>query len=248
MRYFLRLEYDGGHFCGWQRQPDRPSVQETVERALATLLRHEVAVVGAGRTDAGVHARRLGVHFDSDVAIEPQRFTRSLNALLGPAVAATPPCPVDARFHARYSATQRRYAYRVLMRKSPWWQGRAWHCPYRVDWERVRTELTVLAGEHDFTTFCAAGSGAAHNRCRIVTAHIDTTHHPFVLTIAANRFVYRMVRSLVGTVVDIGRGACDRTLAALLEARDRRACATTAPPHGLTLEDVLYPGDDPCSD
>lgn len=242
VRYFFRVEFDGSTFHGWQRQPDVESVQAVLEQALSTVLRTPISVVGAGRTDTGVHARRLGVHFDIDADIDTFTVMRALNGMLGPRVAVAQMQIVENDFHARFSAVGREYAYRIVTQSSPWWYGRVWHCRYDVDWERVEQGLIALVGGHDFSTFCAAGNSTGHNRCTVTTASLDRRSQPYVINLGANRFVYRMVRSLVGTLVDIGRGVCECSMAELLAACDRTRAGTTAPACGLTLENVFYRG------
>lgn len=242
MRYFFRVEYRGTAYHGWQRQRNGTSIQECLEQALSTVCRHHCEVVGGGRTDAGVHARRQGAHVDIDGAIDPGAVQCSVNAVLPPDIAihALQQAPDD--FHARYSATERRYRYRMHDRKSPLRDETAWVQHYAVDWERVAREASSLVGTHDFTTFCASGSGSQTAVCTVRISELVHIENQWVFFITANRFVYKMVRSLVGTLVDIGRGACSDSMAELLRCQDRSRAGPTAPACGLTLEDVIYPG------
>jgi tRNA pseudouridine38-40 synthase len=244
MRYFFRVEYDGTNFGGWQRQPNAPSIQEALETAFATVARRPCSITGAGRTDAGVHARAQGAHLDVDVALEVDTCELSVNALLGPAIAVYHLRPVDETFHARFSALSRRYRYTMCPRKRPLLFKRVWMVFYDIDWDRVERELAALAGTHDFATFCAAGSGARHANCTVTHASLVSEGDLKVIVIEANRFVYTMVRSVVGTLIDIGRGHITRPLAELIERRDRRCAGSTAPACGLVLDNVFYEGVD----
>lgn len=205
------------------------------------MLRSRVAVTGAGRTDAGVHARAQGAHFDSESSLQDiGRFTASMNALLPPEIAIYDVEEVPSTFHARFSALRRSYRYTICSKKSPLLAGRAWHVGYSVDWERVAQEAGALLGEHDFTSFCSTGSGSKTAWCRVTAASIEQVNESMVFSIEANRFVYKMVRSLVGTLVDIGRGELQMPLSGILEAKDRTMAGTTAPPCGLVLDNVVY--------
>jgi tRNA pseudouridine38-40 synthase len=241
MRYFCRVSYDGTSFCGWQRQPEGGSVQQCLESAAATVLRRSVAITGAGRTDAGVHARAQGAHFDVDGCItDIGRFTRSVNGVLPPEVAVYRVTEVPSSFHARYSAVRRSYRYTICLRKSPLLLGRAWHVGYGIDWRKLADEVTALRGEHNFAAFCAAGSGCATAVCTVSSASIEPEGECMVFSIEANRFVYKMVRSIVGTLIDIGRGEIPMTLGMVIDSKDRSLAGVTAPPCGLVLDNVVY--------
>lgn len=240
MRYFCRIIYDGTRFGGWQRQPDEPSVQQLLEECAQVVLRSPVSFTGAGRTDAGVHAAAQGAHFDYDGIIEPRRFIHSLNALLPPEVAIHDVRKVAPDFHARYSALRRTYRYCITTRKSPLLARRAWPVTFDVDWGMVTVQIPALLGEHDFSAFCASGSGSATALCTVYATSLGQERECMVFSIEANRFVYKMVRSIVGTLVDIGRGRLRSTLGEILDSRDRSQTGTTAPPFGLTLDNVTY--------
>jgi len=244
MRYFFRVEYDGTRFCGWQNQPNGISVQQLVEEALTVVLRAPCPVVGAGRTDAGVHARAQGAHFDApdSVDINPERLTISLNALLPPDIAVYGMVPVRPDFHARYSAVSRRYIYYFSDRKSPLNYKRVWMIYYPVDWERVAAETEHIVGRHDFTAFCSSGADSDDKECDVSFAALSCGEFGVrTFTIEANRFIYKMVRSLVGTLVDIGRGRISAAMDAIIGSRDREMAGETAPACGLVLERVGYP-------
>ncbi len=245
MRYFFRVEYDGTRFHGWQNQPNGVSVQQLIEEALTVALRAPCPIVGAGRTDAGVHARAQGAHFDAppDAAdIDTERLTVSLNALLPPDIAVYGMVPVRSDFHARYSAASRRYIYYFSDRKSPLRYKRVWMLYYPVDWERVALEVKHIVGRHDFTAFCSSGADSDDKECDVSFAALSRDEFGVrTFTIEADRFIYKMVRSLVGTLVDIGRGRLDTAMDTIIASRDRGMVGETAPACGLVLEWVGYP-------
>jgi len=244
VRYFFRIEYDGAAYHGWQRQPNGVSVQEELERAFSIVLRQTCSIVGGGRTDAGVHARRQGAHMDTESAIDTFLCERSVNGVLAPDIAVFGLQAVPEDFHARFSAVERRYTYSLVERKTPLLRCRAWHVTYTIDWVLMQREARSLIGTHDFATFCASGSDANGAVCTVRHAGLALVDGQWVFSLSANRFVYKMVRSVVGTLVEIGRGARDDSMADILRSRERARAGVTAPAHGLVLEDVVYPGVD----
>jgi tRNA pseudouridine38-40 synthase len=244
MKYFFRVEYDGSRYGGWQRQTNAATIQATLETAFSTVLRRPCAVVGAGRTDAGVHARCQCAHIETAAALDPAAVRLSVNALLPFDIAIDRLLPVEDAFHARFSAISRRYRYYLCTKKRPLLFKRAWMVFYPIDWRMVRRSAEALCGTHDFSTFCAAGSGARHARCTVTEASLTEENDLIVFTIEANRFVYTMVRSIVGTLIDIGRGRITDPMADLLASRDRARAGMTAPACGLVLDRVFYEGVD----
>jgi tRNA pseudouridine38-40 synthase len=248
MRYFFRVEYDGTRFGGWQYQPNSISVQQLIDEALTVILRSPCSVTGAGRTDAGVHARGQGAHFDFDGEMDTVRVTASLNALLPHDIAVYGMTAVSPDFHARYSATSRMYKYYFSGRKSPLSHKRAWAVYYPVDWDRMSDEIKCLRGPRDFTAFCSSGADSKNMVCDISFADLSVCDDKNagaarVFTVRANRFIYKMVRSLVGTLVDIGRGRVNDTLDDIITSMDRNRAGETAPACGLVLEWVAYPAE-----
>jgi len=245
MRYFFRVEYEGTRFGGWQYQPNAISVQQLINEALTVVLRAPCEVTGAGRTDAGVHARGQGAHFDvpDDLGeIDTDRVVTSLNAVLPYDIAVYGMTAVSSDFHARYSASSRMYKYYFSDRKNPLNHKRVWAVYCSMDWDRVSQEIESLKGRHDFTAFCASGADSKSMVCNISFADISTHFNGTrVFTIRANRFIYKMVRSLVGTLVDIGRGRLNDTLDEIIASKDRNRVGETAPARGLVLEWVDYP-------
>jgi tRNA pseudouridine38-40 synthase len=244
MKYFFRVEYDGTGYGGWQRQKNAPSIQETLEKAFSTATREPCRVTGAGRTDAGVHARAQGAHVELGTAIDTRGTELSVNALLPPDIAVFRLQQVGDDFHARFSAASRRYCYYMCPRKRPLLFKRVWMVFYEVDWGRVESECAAIIGAHDFSAFCASGSGARHARCTVRQATLSSQGDLKVFTVEADRFVYMMVRSLIGTLVDIGRGRLAASLTGIIASRDRKLAGTTAPACGLVLDNVYYEGVD----
>ncbi len=242
MRCFFRVEYDGRQYAGWQVQRNALSIQSALQEAFATVVRRPCPVTGAGRTDAGVHARAQGAHVDLPPDADLNRLVIAVNAVLPYDIAIYSLRQVDESFHARFSAIRRTYRYRLAERKSPLLHGRVWVNAHAIDWELVARESTALMGTHDFTAFCASGSGAASMTCSVDEARWETACGVRTFTISADRFIYKMVRSAVGTLIDIGRGRLSDSMAAVIASRDRGRAGDTAPPWGLTLDCVSYQG------
>jgi len=244
VRYFFRVEYDGSGYGGWQRQPNAVSIQELIENAFTVALRKPATIVGAGRTDAGVHASAQGAHIDIDTPLETARCELSVNALLPQDIAIYNLRPVEDTFHARFSAVSRCYKYYFCCRKRPLHQKRVWMMYYGVDWDKIRENLEFLKGKHDFSAFCASGCGTDNMVCFVKKVSLCAENEFVVFTIEADRFIYKMVRTIVGTLIDIGRGKTNASMGDILSGRDRTKAGATAPPFGLVLENVSYSGVD----
>lgn len=245
MRYFCRVEYDGTRFGGWQYQPNSVSVQQILEETLSVALRTACTVTAAGRTDAGVHARGQGIHFDVCEKIDTVSVEASLNGLLPPDIAVYGLKSVRDDFHARYSAVSRVYKYCITQKKTPLMLKRVWPVYYKIEWDKVEREIKSLMGVHDFTTFCSSGTDSKNMECNISAVSLSSNENGIkTFTIEANRFIYKMIRSLVGTLVDIGRGRITDSLQAVIASKDRNRAGATAPACGLTLEWVGYPPED----
>ncbi|MCX7726049.1 MAG: tRNA pseudouridine synthase A, partial [Chitinispirillaceae bacterium] len=191
-------------------------------------------------TDAGVHARAQGAHFDYDGEIDIPLFTKSMNAILPPEIAIYNITPVKDTFHARFSALKRKYSYFLASRKLPLLYKRAWMIKGSVDWDKITEEINYLKGEHDFSSFCASGSDSDTKICKVSYVSFEKRDGYFVFSIEADRFLYKMVRSIVGTLVDIGRGKLSRNISEIIEKKDRKYAGMTAPAWGLVLENVIY--------
>jgi len=240
----LTLEYDGTRYHGWQRQKNALSLQEVIETALAQITGEAVRLVGSGRTDAGVHAWGQVAHFATRSTVPLRAFRHGLNSLLPMDIAVLQAEEAPLAFHARYAARWKTYEYRLLSRpvRSPLNHGHAWWIAHPLDAAALQRACEVLPGEHDFFAFRAAGSrpGQAVRRVREAAWHC-LPEGWLNFSITANGFLRGMVRSLVGTMVEIGKGKYPpEYLGEVLEKRDRRLAGPTAPPQGLFLVRVEY--------
>ncbi len=233
VRYFMRLSYRGARFHGWQTQPNAVSVQSVIEESLSVITREEVRITGAGRTDTGVNARMM-------VA---ESFIRGLNSMVGPDIAIEEIVKVHQDAHARFDATSRTYHYYTHTGKSPFLYPLSWQAPETLDYEAMNRAASMLTEISDFTSFAKLHSDAKTNICRVTRAEwldLGGGRHVFVIT--ADRFLRNMVRAVVGTLVDVGRGKLSLDqFAKVIEARDRCAAGTSMPPHPLFLWDIRYP-------
>lgn len=240
--YRLDLAYDGTGFRGYAAQVSQRTVQGELEAALSQLIGETVDTTVAGRTDAGVHARGQVVSFETGSEVHPDAFLRSLNGILGPEISVHAVSQVADDFHARFSAVWRRYRYLIDPRPAPdpLLRHMVWHVGRDLDLDAMQAVAGAIVGEHDFSSFCRTVEGRSNVR-RVEEAALDTNDGMIEFWVRANAFCHQMVRSIVGYMYDVGRGFSppDQTLQ-VIEARDRSAVATVAPPHGLTLWEVGY--------
>lgn len=243
MRYFITLSYDGTNYHGWQIQPNGCSVQETLQKALTTLLREETPVVGAGRTDAGVHARKMIAHFDTGKAVDCYRLTDKLNRLLPCDIAVQQVHKVHPEAHARFSATSRTYHYYISTAKNPFNRHRAMRLFHAPDFERMNEAARRLFDYIDFTSFSKLHTDVATNNCRIMQARWEQVgEDEWRFVIQADRFLRNMVRAVVGTLLEVGRGKMTvDEFCRVIERKDRCSAGTSVPAHALFLVDVTYP-------
>jgi tRNA pseudouridine38-40 synthase len=234
------VEYNGSAYAGWQIQNNDTSIQSELEKAFSTIIRKPCKIVGAGRTDAGVHARGQGMHIDLPEEVDLKQCEASVNAVLPDDIAVYNFQHVKDSFHARFSATERCYKYYITTRKMPLWGNCSLLITYNIDWLRVKENITFLLGRHDFTAFCASGSGADSKICTVTRANMNTSDCVYIISICANRFMYKMVRSIVGTLIDIGRGKIDTTLDEIIRIKDRDLVGETVSSKGLVLDYVTY--------
>ncbi|MCD8288063.1 MAG: tRNA pseudouridine(38-40) synthase TruA [Porphyromonadaceae bacterium] len=243
-RYFLYLAYDGSAYHGWQRQPNGLSVQQCLEEALSLLLRRETAVTGAGRTDTGVHARLMVAHFDTSVPLTNlEAWRHHLNCILPPDIAISCIRPVTSEAHSRFDALSRTYRYYISYAKNPFAGRYRWYLSgQRLDVAAMNEAAALLRRHDDFTSFSKTHTDVKNFRCRITCARWEERGDELVFTITADRFLRNMVRAIVGTLVDIGRGKLPVTdFLPILEARDRRCAGVSAPACALFLTDITYP-------
>lgn len=242
-RYFIYMGYDGTAYHGWQVQPNGISVQETLQKALSTLVRRRVEVVGAGRTDAGVHARLMVAHADLDEGTDIVRLADKLNRLLPPDVVVYRLRRVADDAHARFDALYRRYQYQIVVRKDPFSRRYAWRVFCPLDFARMNEAASVLSEYTDFTSFSKVHTDVKTNNCRIMHAGWEQSGSgEWVFTIQADRFLRNMVRAVVGTLVEVGRGRLTlEGFRRVIEAKDRCRAGSSVPACGLFLVDVGYP-------
>lgn len=242
-RWFLRLAYRGAPFHGWQVQPNAVSVQGEVEKALTTALRTPVSIVGAGRTDTGVNARVMYAHFDFDGDLPDKgRLLVSLNRLVGRDIAIHDIIPVHDDAHARFDALERSYKYFVAFDKTPFLYRLSWHCPNGLDLDSMNEAAQLLLTTEDFTSFAKLHSDAKTNICRVTKAEWTRIgNEGAVFTITADRFLRNMVRAVVGTLVEVGRGKLTvEGFRDIIERKDRCAAGQSMPGEALFLWDIKY--------
>ena len=239
-RYRFAVEYFGAPYAGWQLQENAVTVQGELERALATVLRHPVRITGAGRTDTGVHAIGQVAHFDEENEFDPRRMMHSINALTGPHIQVRKLEPCSPDFHARYSAISRQYLYRISLQPVVLLRDWSWHPGVQTNLELFQSELRRVLGDWDFVNFSVPRDDGRHTRCRLIRADIERSGNFLHIRVEADRFLHRMVRSLIGAAFDAARGKRKAGfMREILEGRFHGQ-RTWAPPQGLCLENVQY--------
>ena len=241
-RYFIWLSYDGTHYHGWQVQPNGISVQGELQRVLSTLLRQEISITGAGRTDAGVHARVMAAHFDFEGDIDCKQLAYKMNRMLGVDIVIDRIEEVSPELHARFSATERTYHYYIHTRKDPFQRHYSCEIHYPLDFEKMNEAGRILTTYEDFGAFCKAHSDVKTTLCHVTRAEwIQTDENTWYFVITANRFLRNMVRAVVGTLVDVGRGRLTlEEFRGVIEGKRRSDAGDSMPGNALFLEDVKY--------
>ncbi|MBU4539437.1 MAG: tRNA pseudouridine(38-40) synthase TruA [Weeksellaceae bacterium] len=241
MRYFIEFSYNGKNYFGYQIQPNEISVQEELEKALSTILREEIKTTGAGRTDTGVHAKKMFAHFDTDLNLD-QNLTHKLNSFLSPDIAVKRIFEVKEDFHARFNATYRTYEYYISSEKNPFTQDSSWQMWRRkLDIDKMNEACKILFEYEDFTSFAKLHTDNKTNNCKIYKAFWEQNGSELKFTVSADRFLRNMVRAIVGTMVEIGNGKIQpEELRKIIEKKDRNSAGTSAPAQGLFLVDVGY--------
>lgn len=243
-KYFLEIAYNGTAYHGWQIQDNAVSVQEKLNQALSVLLREEVETIGAGRTDSGVHAKQLFVHFSSHAQVleNKERFVHSLNALMPFDISAKRLIGVSAEAHARFDATQRSYEYHVHFQKDPFQHGFSWQLRDKPDVEKMNIAALDLLGRQDFSCFSKSNTQVFTNYCDIKRAEWLWEGERLVFHISADRFLRNMVRAIVGTLMEIGLGKKPiEHIKEVIQSMDRSKAGTSVPACGLYLTEVHYP-------
>lgn len=242
-RYFMRLAYNGAPFHGWQTQPNAVSVQEMLEKAMSMVMRMPMAITGAGRTDTGVNARTMVAHFDVEEPIsDTARLVRQLNSIVGRDIAVYQIVRVGDEAHARFDATSRTYKYFIGLEKSPFSYPFCWTPPYKLDVEAMNRAAKCLFDYTDFTSFSKLHTDVKTNNCRIDHACWQMEGNKLVFTVTADRFLRNMVRAIVGTLVEVGRGKImEQQFCEIIEKKDRCSAGTSVPGNALFLWDITYP-------
>lgn len=243
MRYFVYLSYNGTAYHGWQIQPNGVSVQEVLTKVFSTLLREETEIIGAGRTDTGVHAKMMVAHFDTaDSQVTSVEFVRKINSFLPKDIAVAKIVPVKPDAHARFDAVSRTYEYRITQEKDVFLENLAVRMFHPLNFELMNQAATCLKNYRDFTSFSKLHTDVKTNNCVIYEANWEQCGSEWVFTISADRFLRNMVRSIVGTLIDVGTGKLDVAgFCQIIEAKNRCKAGTSMPARGLYLTEIQYP-------
>ncbi|SFJ72222.1 tRNA pseudouridine38-40 synthase [Terrisporobacter glycolicus] len=238
----LTIQYDGTKYCGWQKQPNSSGIQGTIEYAIYEITKEKVNIIGSGRTDAGVHALGQVANLKTNSNIPAARIPDALNAKLPKDISIIDCQEVSDDFHSRYSATGKIYRYLIYNKpyRSPLYKDISYHVRYDLDIEKMRVEAQSLLGTHEFKGFMSSGSSVKDTVRTIHNISIEESGDLIVLEVEGNGFLYNMVRIIVGTLVDIGRGRIDKPLEEIIASQDRGEAGHTAPAHGLFLKKVHY--------
>ena len=243
MRYFIHLSYDGSRYHGWQIQPNGISIEGEIERCLSTLLGAPVDIVGAGRTDAGVHARHMVAHFDVEEPVaDTSQLTYKLNRMLPPDIRIEKTESVDDDMHARFSAKWRKYHYYVSLKATPFNRQYTWLCHYDLDFQLMNEAARMLLEYKDFACFCKSHTDVKTTLCDVVQAEwIKIGDYDWVFVIKANRFLRNMVRAVVGTLVEVGRHRMTlEQFRSVIEGKSRCQAGESMPANALFLEEITY--------
>lgn len=242
MRYFFEIAYNGRNYAGWQSQANASSVQSVVENALSHLVKTEVRIYGSGRTDTGVHCEQQFFHCDLEKSFDHEALAFRLNSFLPRDIVIRGIRAVKADASARFDALERSYQYRITRKKNPFLEGLAWHSFKPVEVSTMNKAAALLVGEHDFQCFSKVHTDVNHFLCTIKRAQWREHGDMLEFDITANRFLRGMVRSIVGTLMDVGSGKTTvKGFQAIIDSRDRKQAGANVPPHGLYLTKIKYP-------
>lgn len=242
MRYFIKLTYKGTNYFGWQYQPDAISVQETLNKALSTLLKTNIDILGAGRTDSGVHAKEMFAHFDYETEIDTQKIVYKLNSFLPKDIAIFDLIKVHDDAHARFDATKRTYEYHIHTKKNAFESDDSWYYSLPLDVEKMNEACKILFEYIDFECFSKTHTDVNTFNCKIFEANWKQNEEKLVFTISADRFLRNMVRAIVGTMINIGSGKVSlNDFRKIIESKNRSKAGFSVPAHGLYLTKIEYP-------
>lgn len=241
MRYFIDISYDGSNYHGWQIQPNADTVQHQINLAFSTILNEEINVLGAGRTDTGVHAKKMIAHFDTNQTIDFEKFKYRINGFLKNDISLNDIYKVKEDAHARFSAISRTYEYRVSRTKNPF-SVNSYFLLRDLDFQSMKKACKFLHGSHDYTSFAKLHSENYTNNCEVYIANWKEDENLLIFTIKANRFLRNMVRAIVGTLIEIGEGKISFSdIETILMSKDRANAGYSVPANGLSLIDIEYP-------
>jgi len=242
VRYFIELAYNGKNYFGWQRQPNQISVQEVLEEKLSILLREKIAIVGAGRTDTGVHAKQMYAHFDFGGDISLDKFTFKLNSFLPKDISIYKISKVKEDAHARFDATSRAYEYHIHIGKNPFLVDNTYQIFHKLDLEKMNEAARLMYNYTDFKCFSKSNTDVRTYNCDVMNAEWKQEGNLLIFHVKADRFLRNMVRAIVGTLLEVGEGKKNiEDFRKVLESRDRSKAGTSVPAHALYLTEVVYP-------
>lgn len=243
-RHFIYLAYNGKNYCGWQIQPNGITIQEVIEKNLSTLLRSKISITGAGRTDAGVHARLMVAHFDCEVTFESSVLSEKLNRILPKDILIYKIVRTKPEAHARFDAISRTYNYYITTQKDPFYYDFLYKITYPLDCHLMNKACEILFEYTDFTSFSKLHTDVKTNNCKIMKAEWKVENNIRIFTIQADRFLRNMVRAIVGTLIEVGRGKLSLDdFRKVIESKDRSKAGTSVPGKALFLSGIEYPGD-----
>lgn len=242
MRYFLELSYRGTDYHGWQKQPNATTIQEELERAFEVILRHPIEIIGSSRTDAGVHSEQQFAHFDLETPLaQPERIVHSINSVLPNAILVRRLIPVKTNVHSRFVAIHRCYQYRIIFQRNPFLMDLAHVCRPMLEVKKMNEAAAILLKYEDFECFSKIHTDVKTFICQIEYAYWEQTPSGITFHIKANRFLRGMVRAIVGTLLDVGRGKLElNEFEAIIISKNRKNAAAQAPACGLFLTEVGY--------
>ena len=241
MRYFIDISYDGSNYHGWQIQPNADTVQHQINLAFSTILNEEINVLGAGRTDTGVHAKKMIAHFDTNQTIDFEKFKYRINGFLKNDISLNDIYKVKDDAHARFSAISRTYEYRISRTKNPF-SVNSYFLLRDLDFQSMKKACKFLHGSHDYTSFAKLHSENYTNNCEVYIANWKEDENLLIFNIKANRFLRNMVRAIVGTLIEIGEGKISFSdIETILMSKDRANAGYSVPANGLSLIDIEYP-------
>lgn len=238
----LTIQYNGQNYCGWQKQNDSLGIQGTIEKAIDDITKEKVKIIGSGRTDAGVHALGQVANFNTDCDIPIEKIPNALNSKLPKDISIIAAEEKDMDFHSRYSAKGKRYRYMIYNNsyRTPIYNNISYFVKYNLDIEKMKKEAKALVGTHDFKGFMSSGSSVKDTVRTIYDIQIFNQDDLIIIEVEGNGFLYNMVRILVGTLVDIGRGKIETDMLSIIKSKSRSMAGHTAPAHGLFLKKVDY--------